>query len=475
MGALVSAVVVGSGPNGLAAAITLAQAGVEVQVAEAADTIGGGLRSGEVTVPGLIHDYCAAIVPTAVSSPFIQSLDLGAHGVEWAWPEVELAHPIDGGKAGVVYRSVDQTAAGFGPDGGPWHASHDWLVSNYDLLADDLLSPMIGVPRRPFRMARFGMKAMVPAAVYAKRFRTPEARALFAGNAAHGWAPLSRPPTTAMALMFSTIEHRYGWPVVVGGTARLAAGMADVLRADGGQIETGTYIDSAAQVSGFDMVLYDTSPRQVVRVLGDRMPGRIRRAYERYRYGAAAFKLDLAVHGGIPWTNAQARTAGSVHVCGSYDDVAAAEQDTFRGRMPKRPFIILGQQAVADPTRANGDLQPIYMYAHVPHGYTGDATEAMLTQVERFAPGFRDRIAKVVRRTPAELEADNANNIGGDIAGGSMNLLQFIGRPRLALNPYFTGVPSHYLCSASTPPGAGVHGMCGHLAARAALREAGLA
>ncbi|NMM91536.1 FAD-dependent oxidoreductase [Rhodococcus sp. SRB_17] len=472
---MVSALVVGSGPNGLAAAITLAAAGVDVQVAEAADTIGGGLRSEELTVPGLIHDHCAAIVPTAVSSPFIQSLDLAAHGVEWAWPEIDMVHPLDNGEAGVLQRSIDATAAGFGSDERQWHATFDWLVRNYDMLADDLLSPMIGMPHSPLRMARFGPAALLPATLYAKRFHTPQARALFAGNAAHGWTPLSRPPTTGVALMFAMISHRHGWPVVVGGTDQLAEGLARVLESHGGRIATGTKIDSAEQVTGFDLVLYDTSPRQVLRLIGDRMPGRIKRAYERFRHGAAAFKLDIAVHGGIPWTSEHARSAGTVHVCGSYNEVVTAENDTARGRMPQRPFMIVGQQAVADPTRAAGDLQPIYMYAHVPHGYTGDATESMLTQVERFAPGFRDRIAMIVAHTPADIEADNANNIGGDINGGAMNLLQFIGRPRFAFDPYWTGVSGHYLCSASTPPGGGVHGMCGHLAARSALHLAGLA
>ena len=468
---MVSALVVGSGPNGLAAGITLARAGVDVVVAEAASEIGGGLRSAELTVPGLIHDHCAAIVPTAVSSPFIKSLDLESHGVRWAWPAVDLVHPLDDGRAGALFQSLDDTAKGFGADGRRWRAAFAWLVENYDLLADDLLSPMVGIPHRPFRMAGFGPPAMLPATVTAQIFRTPEARALFAGNAAHGWTPLTRPPTTGIALMFGTVAHRYGWPCVVGGTSQLASGLASVLESFGGRIEMGMNVQSAAQLAGFDLVLFDTSPRLVVKLIGDRMPSRVRRAFERYRYGSAAFKLDLAVHEGIPWANELARSAGTLHVCGSYDEVVAAERDTYRGKMPDRPFMIVGQQAVADPTRSTGGLQPVYMYAHVPHGYTGDATESMLAQVERFAPGFRARIEAVVRRTPDDLERDNPNNIGGDINGGAMDIAQFIARPRLAVNPYWTGVQGHYLCSSSTPPGGGVHGMCGHLAAQAALRS----
>jgi phytoene dehydrogenase-like protein len=346
-------------------------------------------------------------------------------------------------------------------------AHHD----NYDLIAGDLLGPMLKIPQRPFRLARFGIPGMLPATAFAHVFDTPEARALFAGNAAHTWTPLTRPPTTAVALMFATVAHRYGWPCVVGGTGRLADGLASVLRSLGGRIETGTQIRSQTQLNGFDLVLFDTSPGLVSKLIGDDMPARFRRAYGRYRYGAAAFKLDLAVQDGIPWTNDSARAAATLHVCGSYEEVVAAEKDTYHGRMPQRPFMIVAQQAVADPTRARGGIQPIYAYAHVPHGYGGDPTEVMLRQIERFAPGFRDRILAAVARGPDDLQRENPNNIGGDINGGSMDLLQFVARPRLAPNPYWTGVPGHYLCSSSTPPGGGVHGMCGHLAALAALRR----
>ncbi|AQA03245.1 FAD-dependent oxidoreductase [Mycobacterium sp. MS1601] len=469
---MANALVVGSGPNGLAAAITVAQAGVDVTVVESADEIGGGLRSGELTLPGLVHDHCAAIVPTAVASPFIRSLELEAHGVSFAWPDIELAHPLDDGTAGVLRRSVADTCAALGADGARWKSVFGRMADAYDRLADDLLSPMVAVPRRPVELGLFGLPAMVPATALMRLFTTPQARAMIAGNAAHGWTPLSRPPTSAIALMFAAIAHRYGWPCVVGGTARLADGLASVLREHGGRIQTGAAVSQPGQLGGYDMVFFDTSPRLPADLLGDRIPARIQRALRRYRYGAAAFKLDLAVHEGIPWTNPEARAAGSLHVCGSAEEVAAAERDTFAGRMPQRPFLIVAQQYLMDSSRAVGELKPVYAYAHVPHGYTGDATGAVLAQIERFAPGFRDRIAAQRVSTPANFEQFNANFIGGDINGGSMDLRSFIARPRLSPNPYWLGVPGMYLCSAATPPGGGVHGMSGHLAARAALRRA---
>jgi phytoene dehydrogenase-like protein len=466
-----SALVVGSGPNGLAAAITLGQAGVEVTIVEAADTIGGGLRTSEQTLPGLLHDHCAAVVPSAVGSPFIQSLDLESHGVQWAWPAIDLVHPLDDGTAGVLRRSLEETCRGLGADARAWHWLVDRTTRDYDRLAPDLLAPLVKVPRHPVLMGLFGAPGMVPATTVARLFRTPQGRALFAGNAAHAWTPLTRAPTTAVAMMFGAVAHRHGWPCVVGGSARMADGLASMVRSLGGRIETGITVDCAAQLAGFDYALFDTGPSLPLKLLGDKMPARIRRALRRHRYGAAAFKLDIAVHSGIPWANHNARTAGTVHVCGSYEEVVAAERDTFAGRMPERPFIIVAQQAVMDPSRAAGGLVPVYAYAHVPHGYDGDTGEFILDQIERFAPGFRERIATVRTHMPQDLFNANPNNVGGDINGGATDLAAFIARPRLSFNPYWLGVAGHYLCSASTPPGIGVHGMCGHLAARAALKR----
>jgi phytoene dehydrogenase-like protein len=468
---LTSALVVGSGPNGLSAAITLARAGIDVTVVESADTIGGGLRSDGQTVPGLLHDHCAAIVPTAVSSPFIQSLNLEAHGVRWAWPDIDPVHPLENGAAGVLYRSLEATTTALGSDGPRWRAVFARLSANFDLLAEDLLSPMVKIPRRPVRLGLFGLPAMLPATTLSRLFQTPQAKALFAGNAAHAWTPLTRPPSSAIALMFGAVAHRHGWPCVVGGTARLADGLASVLRGAGGRIETGVEIRNASQLAGFYLVFFDTSPRLPAKLLGDRIPTRIRRALGRHRYGAAAFKLDLAVHEGIPWTNPGARSAGSLHVCGSAEEVITAERATYAGRMPERPFVFVAQQWLMDPSRAAGDVKPVYAYAHVPQGYTGDVTDAISAQVERFAPGFRERIVAQRVHTPLDIERQNPNNLGGDINGGSMDLRAFIARPRLAVDPYWLGVDGFYLCSSSTPPGGGVHGMCGHLAARAALRR----
>jgi phytoene dehydrogenase-like protein len=473
-GVVVSALVVGSGPNGLAAAITLARSDVDVVVAEAGDAIGGGLRSAELTMPGLIHDHCAAIVPTAISSPFMQSVDLESHGVTWAWAPIELVHPLDRGRAGVLHRSLEQTMAGLGSDGARWGTVFTSLTQDYDMLADDLLGPMVKIPQRPLRLARFGAAAMLPATVVARMFQTDEGRGLFAGNAAHSWTPLTKPPSAAIGLVFGAVAHRYGWPCVVGGTSQLAAALQEILQSSGGRIQTGVTIRTRAQVRGYDIVVFATSPRLVLQIFGDDMPARFRRAFQRHRYGPAAFKIDLAVHQGIPWTNELARLAGTVHACGDIDEVIAAERATCAGDMPERPFVLVAQQAVADPSRSCGDLQPVYMYAHVPHNYGGDPTEAMLAQVERFAPGFRERIAMLVKRGPADLERENANNVGGDINGGSMDLRPFLARPRFVPNPYWTGIPGIFLGSSSTPPGPGLHGMCGHLAAQAALRQAGL-
>jgi phytoene dehydrogenase-like protein len=466
-----NALVVGSGPNGLSAAITLGQAGVDVTVVEAADTIGGGLRTSELTRPGLLHDHCTAIVASAVASPFIQSLDLESHGVRWAWPDIDLVHPLDDGTAGVQYRSLDTTCRALGPDERAWRLLFDRPTRDYQRLAPDLWAPLLKVPRHPILLGLFGAPAMLPAAAVARLLRTPQARALFAGNAAHAWTPLTRPLTSAVALMFGAVGHRHGWPCVVGGSARLAEGLASMVRSLGGRIETGTLIDSAAQLAGFDYVLFDTGPSLPLTLLRDKMPPRMRRALTRHRYGAAAFKLDIAVHSDIPWTNHHAHSAGTVHVCGSYEEVVAAERDTFAGRMPERPFIIVVQQALMDPGRGADGLVPIYAYAHVPHAYDGDAGPLILSQIERFAPGFRERIAAVHTDTPRNPFAANPNNVGGDINGGAVTLAGFLARPRLSLSPYWLGVPGHYLCSASTSPGIGVHGMCGHLAARAALKR----
>ena len=467
---MTTAIVVGSGPNGLAAAVTLAQHGIQVTVLEASDRVGGGTRTSENTLPGLLHDDCAAVVPIALASPFFKSLDLESHGVQWAWPEVDLAHPLDGGRAGVQVRSLEETQRLLGADGVRWRRVFEPYANGFDDLAVDVLQPLVHVPRHPLRLACFGPAALIPATTSARLWRTDEAKALFAGNAAHGWGPLSRPPSSAFAVMFGSTVHRYGWPVVKGGSMRISETLQRVLNGLGGKIETGRRVRSLAEVSGADIVMFDLTPGAVADIAGDALPLRVRRAYRRYRFGPGAFKIDFAVEDGVPWTNERCRFAGTVHVCGSLDEVVAAERATNAGKMPERPFIVAAQQYLADPSRSVGNVHPFYAYAHVPHGYRGDATEAMLGQIERFAPGFRERIVGTFTRSTAELGGYNANIVGGDVMGGAPGLSQMIARPRL-LAPYTTGVPGMFLCSASTPPGAGPHGMCGHLAAQRAIRH----
>ncbi len=466
-----TAVVVGAGPNGLAAGVTLAQQGVEVTVLEAAETIGGGTRTSENTVPGLLHDDCAAVVPIALASPFFRGLDLESQGLQWGWPAVDLAHPIDSGRAGVMVRSLDETERLLGVDGPRWSRVFGPLADGFDDLADDLLRPLVHLPQHPLRLAGFGPAVMVPATVLARMWQTEEAKALFAGNAAHGWYPLTRPTSGVPAIMFAAAGHRYGWPVVVGGTARIADALERVLTGLGAKIETGRCVQSLSDLPASDVVMFDLSPGAVADVVGDALPPRVRRAYRRFRFGSAAFKIDLAVEGGVPWTNEHCRAAGTVHVCGTLDEVVAAERATHAGQMPERPFIVVAQQYLADPSRSVGNVHPLYAYAHVPHGYTGDATDTILNQIERFAPGFRDRIVASFSRTPAQLQAYNANYVGGDIVGGANNPVQMVMRPRIAVDPYRTGVPGVYICSASTPPGVGVHGMSGHNAALSAIRH----
>lgn len=465
----------GAGPNGLAAAVTLAQAGLRVTVLEAADVIGGGTRTEELTLPGLRHDICSAVHPLGVGSPYLASLPLAEHGLRWAWPEVDLAHPLDDGSAGVLLRDLDATVAGLGRDGAAWRQIFGPLTAGFDELAQDLLGPILHWPSHPLRMARFGALAGLPASVLLRRFRTPQARALFAGSAAHAYQPLHHPATAAVGLILTAAGHAHGWPVAVGGSAAITDALASLLRELGGEIHTGTRVRGVADVPDADVTLLDTTPTGAREILDDRLPRRIDRAYRRWRYGPAAYKLDLAVEGGVPWTNEVARRAGTVHVGGTWEEVARAEADAAAGRMPERPFVLLAQQSVADPSRSVGDLHPVWLYGHVPNGYEGDASAAILDQVERFAPGFRARIRATAVHTPGDYEEHNPNYVGGDIAGGSSDVVQLLARPRLGVDPYATGVPGVYLCSSSTPPGAGVHGMCGHQAARSALRHLGRA
>ncbi len=468
---MTSAVVVGSGPNGLAAAALLARAGVAVTVLEAADEIGGGTRSGEGIVPGLVQDHCSAIHPLAVGSACLRSLGLDRHGLEWRFPEVDCAHPFDDGSAAVLHRSVERTAAALGPDGPRWRGLFAGPVAAYDSLAGDILGPLLRVPSHPVRLARFGVPAALPASALARWFRTEQGRALFGGVAAHAFQPLSRPLSSAIGVGIVTAGHRHGWGVAAGGSQSIADALAAVVREHAGTVRTGVRVRGAADLPAADVTLYDLAPTAVAAILGDRLPERVARAYRRFRYGPAAFKVDFAVHEGVPWRADSARRAGTVHLGGSFAEIAASERLVSRGRMPERPFVLVGQQYLADPVRSVGDVHPVYAYAHVPHGFTGDAVEAVVGQIERFAPGFRDRVVGWSVRTPRGFEEGDANFVGGDILTGAKTATQLVLGPRPTFQPYDVGIPGHFLCSAATPPGPGAHGMCGAHAAARALRH----
>ncbi len=465
------AIVVGAGPNGLACAVALAREGLAVTVLEAEETIGGGTRSSELTVPGLVHDHCSAVHPMAVGSPFLNSLGLDRHGLEWRWPEVDLAHPLDDGGAGVMLRSIDDTAAGLVEDGTAWRRVFAAPSRSFDVLTDDLFRPVLHLPRHPLRLARFGMAAALPATVLARAWNTDRARALFGGVAAHALSPLDRPMSSAVGVALICACHRFGWAVARGGSSSITNALAAVLREHGGKIETGVRVRSLAELPTADAVVLDLSPRGVADLAGDRLPRRVERAYRRYRHGPGAFKVDLAVEGGVPWANEACRRAGTVHAAGPFEEIAAAERDINNGRMPERPFVLVSQQYLADPGRSSGNVHPVWAYAHVPNGYDGDATQALIDQIERFAPGLRERIVATAVRSTTEIAARNANYVGGDIITGANTPIQVLIRPRLARDPYSTGIPGVFICSAATPPGAGVHGMNGYNAARSALRH----
>jgi phytoene dehydrogenase-like protein len=463
------AIVVGSGPNGLAAATRLARAGLEVTVLEAADTIGGGTRSSEGIVPGLVHDHCSAAHPMAVASPFFDELHLP--GLTWLSADVECAHPLDDGSAGALYRSFDDTGRALGSDGDRWRQVFEPLAARFDQLFADISQPVLRVPDHPLTLARFGVRAAVPGTVLARLWRTPQARALWTGVAAHAFWRLDRPLTSAIGLALAAGAHAHGWVVAEGGSQTIADALAADLRRHGGTIETGVRVRALADLPPHDVLMLDVSPSAALAILDDRLPSRVARAYRRFRHGPAAFKVDFAIEGDVPWVADAARRAGTVHLGGPAEEVAASELAVHRGEMPDRPFVLVGQQYLADPGRSAGTVHPLWTYAHVPHGYTGDATEAIIRQLERFAPGFRDQVVGTAVRSAQEMSSYNPNYVGGDIVGGAASLTQTLFRPRFALDPYATGLPGTYLCSASTPPGAGAHGMCGANAAARALRE----
>jgi phytoene dehydrogenase-like protein len=465
------AIVVGAGPNGLAAAIVLARAGLSVRVLEAADTVGGGVRSAELTLPGFVHDVCSAIHPLAVGSPFLRSLPLAEHGVELIDPPAPLAHPFDDGTAVLLERAPGAAALGLGGDEKRWRQLFEPLVGDAEPLLEDLLAPL-HVPAHPVALARFGARAAPPATVLARvSFRGEKARGVFAGLSAHSMLQLGRPPSAAFGLMLGLLAHAVGWPLARGGSQAISDGLASYLRALGGEIETGRRVESLAELGEARTVLLDVTPRGLLELAGDRLPSGYRRRLEGYRYGPGVFKLDWALDGPIPWRAEECARAATVHLGPTLAEIAESEAAPARGETAERPYVLLAQQSLFDPTRAPAGRHTAWAYCHVPNGSPVDMTERIEAQVERFAPGFRERILARSALGPAAMERYNANYVGGDINGGLADLRQLFTRPVAQRSPYTTPLPGVFLCSSSTPPGGGVHGMCGFHAAQAALRQ----
>jgi phytoene dehydrogenase-like protein len=468
----VDAVVVGSGPNGLVGAVRLAQAGLRVVVFEAADSIGGGLRTEQLTLPGFRHDVCSTVHALALASEAFRELDLEADGLQYAHPPIPLGHPLPDADAALLLRSVRATAEGLGRDERAWRQLVGGMVARGPGVIDGVLSPFDIPPQHPIAMSAFGARGLWPASLVNKVvFREPKARALFAGVAAHSVLPLTDPVTAGYGLMLTSLAHAVGWPVAVGGSQSIADALAARLRSLGGQIVSGTRVTSLAELPSARIVLLDVTPRQFLAMSDDQLPGRYARALERFRYGPGVFKVDWALDAPVPWADPRLANAGTVHVAGPADVVAASEREVARGGHPERPYVLFVQATVADPSRAPEGKHTGWAYCHVPNGSTVDMTEAIETQMERFAPGFGERILARHVMGPAALEAHNPNEVGGDIGGGAADLRQFVARPVLSVNPWATPLDGVYLCSSSTPPGGGVHGMGGWHAAAAALKR----
>jgi phytoene dehydrogenase-like protein len=466
------AVVVGAGPNGLSAAIVLARAGRRVTLLEGSETVGGGCRSEELTLPGYLHDTCSTVHTLALASPFLSSLPLAEHGLELVHPDAPLAHPLDDGSAVLLERSVDETADGLGRDAGAYRRLFQPLARATPELMREILGPL-RPPRHPLVMARFGRSAIRSAVGLARsRFEGERARALLGGCSAHSMLSLRSPASGAFGLVLMLSAHQVGWPVARGGSQRLADALSSHLRSLGGEIEAGHWVESLDELQGFGITLLDVTPRQLLRLAGARLPDGYARRLARYRYGPGIFKLDWALDGPIPWTAREVSRAGTVHLGGTLDELAASEQAATQGEHSDRPFVLLVQPSLFDDARAPQGKHTAWAYCHVPHGSSRDMTEAIEGQVERFAPGFRDVIAARSSMDAADVERRNPNYVGGDINGGVQDLRQLFTRPVARLVPYTTPVDGLYICSSSTPPGGGVHGMCGYFAANAALQYA---
>jgi phytoene dehydrogenase-like protein len=475
----IDAIVVGAGPNGLAAAITLQGAGRRVLLLEAAPTVGGGLRSAELTLPGFVHDVCSAVHPLGRSSPFFRQLPLARHGLRWIEPGIELAHPFDDAETAFVHRDIGETAAALGVDARAYSRLLGSVAGSWRLIVGDLAGPF-RIPRNPLtalRAARFGLSALQPATLLARRFRTPQARALLAGCAAHSMLRLTEPLSGGFGLTLLGGAHAVGWPIAEGGSQRLADALAVHFLELGGEIETDRYVTTLDDLPPHRALLLDLTPPQVLRLAGNRFRRRrfggiYTRQLRRFRRGTGVFKLDIALDGPLPWRDERILEAGTVHLGGTLEEIAASEDAVRRGRVPDRPFVLLSQPSLFDSTRAPAGKHTVWAYCHVPNGSRVDMTQVILRQIERFAPGARDRVLAIASRGPAELEDDNPNIVGGDILGGLQDLRQFWTRPAIRRDPYSTPDPGVFICSSATPPGGGAHGICGWRAARSALRSA---
>lgn len=464
------AVVVGSGPNGLAAAILLQQNGLSVLLLEGKDRIGGGLRTEELTLPGFLHDVCSAVHPLAAGSPFFETLPLHQHGLEYIYPEVAAAHPFDDGTAALLKHSVEETASLLGADQDAYIRLLQPLVDTWPGMAADVLAPL-HFPKHPIDMARFGLNALIPATRLARRFKTESAKGLLAGMAAHSIQPLTNMATSAIALVLMANGHLKGWPVPKGGSVKIADALASYFISLGGKIETNRYITSMDQLPSAKAVLFDITPKQLLTIAGHRFSSIYKWQLERYRYGMGVFKVDWALDDVIPFRAAEARKAGTLHLGGTLEEIVSGEQQTSEGKYPEKPFVLLAQQSIFDPSRAPEGKQTAWAYCHVPNGSAKDMTAIIEQQVERFAPGFRERILSRSVMNTKQLEEYNPNYIGGDINGGIIDLAQLFTRPALRSSPYRTSAKGLYICSSSTPPGGGVHGMCGYHAAKQALKD----
>jgi len=464
------AIIVGSGPNGLAAAIHLQQNGLSVLILEAKSEIGGGLRSAELTLPGFTHDICSAIHPLAVGSPFFQQLPLANHGLQYIYPEIAAAHPFDNGTAAVLKQSITETAKLLGSDEQVYLKLIQPIVNDWPNIAADVLGPL-HYPKHPLAMARFGLSALTSATHLSKLFKTEEAKGLLAGMAAHSMLPLSKITTSAIALVLMANGHLKSWPIPKGGSNRIANALASYFISIGGKIETNTYVKSLEELPSSHAVLFDISPKQLLQIAGHKFSSLYKWQLERYRYGMGVFKVDWALDGPIPFMAEECKKAGTIHIGNTIDAITKSEQQTWDGQHSDKPFVLLAQQSVFDPSRAPEGKHTAWAYCHVPNGSKVDMTNAIENQVERFAPGFKDLILAKHTMSPAQMEEYNPNYIGGDINGGVIDIGQLFTRPALRWSPYKTSAKGIYICSASTPPGGGVHGMCGYHAAQKVLKD----